>query len=115
MSWGQLEELDREGLVTIASQTRSHPQDLRTLSNSKLREEMMGSKRALESRLGHEVPFIAYPNGKFDARVARAAQAAGYRLGFTEAQRPAERAPSLFTIPRYVHTKYREAWADARR
>jgi peptidoglycan/xylan/chitin deacetylase (PgdA/CDA1 family) len=114
MSWGQLEELDREGLVTIASQTRSHPADLRTLSDAKLREEMTGSKRALEARLGHDVAYIAYPNGKYDARVAKAAHAAGYRLGFTEAQKPAERAPNLFTVPRYVHTKYRQAWADAR-
>jgi peptidoglycan/xylan/chitin deacetylase (PgdA/CDA1 family) len=115
MTWAQLTELDREGLVTIASQTRSHPEDLRQLSDAKLREEMTGSKQALERRLGHEVPYIAYPNGKYDARVARAAQAAGYRLGFTEALRPAERAPNLFMVPRYVHTKYRQAWSDAQR
>lgn len=115
MNWSQLRELDREGLVTIASQTRSHPADVRTLSDAKLREEMVGSKRALEAKLGHEVAFIAYPNGKCDDRVAKAAQAAGYRLGFTEAQKPAELAKTFYTIPRYVHTKYREAWADSRR
>lgn len=115
MSWNQLRELDREGLVTVASQTRSHPADLRALSNAKLQEEMGGSKRVLEERLGHEVPYLAYPNGKFDSRVAQAAHAAGYRLAFTEAQRPAESAASLFTVPRYVHTKYREAWSEARR
>ncbi|MGV3618378.1 MAG: polysaccharide deacetylase family protein [Fimbriimonas sp.] len=113
MNWTQLQELDREGLVTIASQTRSHPSDLRNLSDAQLEKEMVGSKQALERRLGHEVPYIAYPNGKFDARVARAARAAGYRVGFTEAQRPAERAPNLLMVPRYVHTKYRQAWADA--
>jgi peptidoglycan/xylan/chitin deacetylase (PgdA/CDA1 family) len=113
MSWVQLKELDREGLVTVCSQTRSHPEDLTRLNSTRLREEMEGSKRALETQLGHEVPYIAYPNGKYDARVAKAAFDAGYRLGFTEAQKPAERAPNLFMIPRYVHTKYREAWRDA--
>ncbi len=113
MAWAQLRELDREGLVTIASQTRSHPADLRTLSNDALQREFVGSKQVLERQLGHPVLYLAYPNGKYDARVAGAARAAGYRIAFTEAQRPAERAPDLFTVPRYVHTKYRQAWADA--
>jgi len=114
MGWDQLRELDREGLVTICSQTRSHPADLRALSDQRLRAEMVGSKRRLEEMLGHEVAYIAYPNGKWDARVARAAREAGYRMGFTEAQQPAERAKDAWSVPRYVHTKYREAWGAAR-
>jgi len=113
MNWSQLKELDREGLVTIASQTRTHPEDLRTLSDKALREEMMGSKQALEIQLGHPVAFIAYPNGKFDARVAKAAGAAGYKMAFTERLNPAEKSPSIYMVARYVHTKYRQAWGDA--
>lgn len=115
MTWAQLQELDREGLVTIASQTRSHPADLTRLPDAKLTEEMVGSKRVLEQRLGHPVRYIAYPNGKYDARVARAAMNAGYKMGFTESQKPAERAANLYMVPRYVHTKYRTAWQEARR
>jgi len=113
MNWAQLKELDREGLVTIASQTRTHPEDLRTLSDKALREEMAGSKRALEDHLGHPVAFIAYPNGKFNPRVAKAALDAGYRMGFTERLNPAEKSPNIFMVARYVHTKYRLAWGDA--
>lgn len=113
MNWSQLKELDREGLVTVASQTRTHPEDLRTLSDKALREEMTGSKRALEKQLGHPVPYIAYPNGKFDSRVAKAAAAAGYKMAFTERLNPAEKSPSIYTVARYVHTKYRQAWGDA--
>ncbi|MEZ0326080.1 MAG: polysaccharide deacetylase family protein [Fimbriimonas sp.] len=113
MSWKQLLELDREGLVTIASQTRSHPADLRRLSDRQLALEIAGSKEALEQRLGHPVPFIAYPNGKFDLRVAQFARRAGYLMAFTEEQTPAEVSPSIFEVARYVHTKYREAWKDA--
>lgn len=115
MTWAQLKELDREGLVTIASQTRTHPEDLRALPDRTLKEEMVGSKRKLEAELGHPVPFIAYPNGKFDARVAEAARLAGYTMGFSERLTPAERSPSLFMVSRYVHTKYRQAWTDAGR
>jgi len=115
MTWEQLKELDREGLVTICSQTRTHPADLRRLSDSALAEEMAGSKTALERQLGHQIPYLAYPNGKFDTRVARAAQKAGYSMAFTEQLKPSEASPNLFMVARYVHTKYRQAWSDAHR
>lgn len=110
MTWAQLKSLEAEGWFTAASQTRTHPADLRSLSDSQLAEEMSGSKMALERQLGHRVDYVAYPNGKFDNRVARAAQAAGYHLGFTERLLTTEKAPNLFMIPRWVHTKYREAF-----
>jgi poly-beta-1,6-N-acetyl-D-glucosamine N-deacetylase len=113
MTWGQLQELDREGLVTIASQTRTHPPSMTALSDRALREELVGSKKALESHLGHPIPYFAYPNGSYDSRAARAAKAAGYTMAFTEVLTPAERSPSIFMVARYVHTKFKRAWADA--
>jgi peptidoglycan/xylan/chitin deacetylase (PgdA/CDA1 family) len=113
MTWTQLEELDKEGLVTIASQTRTHPKDMTTLSDRALAEELVGSRRALSKHLGHTIPYLAYPNGSYDRRVARAARDAGYLMAFTEVLNPAERSPSIFMVARYVHTKYRRAWADA--
>ncbi len=115
MTWDQLIELDKEGLVTICSQTRTHPADLRTLSNLRLDQEMAGSKRVLEQKLGHSVLYLAYPNGKFDDRVAHAAQKAGYAMAFTERLTSSERSPNLFMISRYVHTKYKQAWREAGR
>lgn len=115
MTWDQLRELDREGLVTIGSQTVTHPADLRTLPAAKLAWEMRESKATLERRLGHPIPFLAYPNGKYDARVAEAARRAGYLMAFTEVLAPAERSPNIFMVSRYVHTKYRRAWAEAYR
>jgi len=79
-----------------------------------LKAEMEGSKATLERRLGHPIRFLAYPNGKFDARVARAAATAGYAMAFTERLNPAEQSPSIFMVARYVHTKYRQAWSDAK-
>ena len=115
MTWEQLKELDREGLVTVSSQTRTHPADLRKLTDRDLAEEMVGSKRILEQKLGHPVPFLAYPNGKYDSRVAHAAQKAGYQMAFTERLTSCEKSPNLFMVSRYVHTKYQQAWRDAGR
>jgi len=111
MTWDQLKELDKGGLVTICSQTRTHPADLRNLSDTDLAEEMAGSKRILEQQLGHPIHFLAYPNGKFDNRVAHSALKAGYSMAFTERLSPCELSPNLFMVARYVHTKYREAWS----
>lgn len=109
MTWDQLRKLDREGLVTIASQTVSHPADLRKLSDAQLRDEMTRSRARLEQELGHEVRWLAYPNGKYDGRCAAAARTAGYVMAFTESQVPAEASPSILMVSRYVHTKVREA------
>ncbi len=113
MSWAQLSELRRSGLVTVASQTVSHSADLRTLSYVQLDKEMSISKMSLEAQLGVAASYLAYPNGKWDQRSVQAARKAGYLMAFTEDQRPAERATSILAVPRYVHTKYRQAWREA--
>lgn len=106
MNWKQLQELDREGLVTIASQTVSHPADLRKLSFAAQLKEMTDSKKTLEKHLGHPVRYLAYPNGKFDKNSMQAAKQAGYLMAFSEELHPAEQSPSIFAVCRYVHTKW---------
>jgi peptidoglycan/xylan/chitin deacetylase (PgdA/CDA1 family) len=113
MNWDQLRHLDREGLVAIGSQTVSHRTDLTRLSDAQLQKEMQVSKLSLELHLGHAVRYLAYPNGKWDRRSVAAARKAGYLMAFTEQLRPAEFATSIFSVPRYVHTKYRQAWSEA--
>lgn len=115
MTWGQLKGLDREGLVTIASQTVTHPADLRTLSPLKLQREMVDSKRELERQLGHPVFYLAYPNGKFDKVSMKAAREAGYRMAFSEELAEAERSPSILAVNRYVHTRWRQAFKNLRK
>ncbi len=112
MDWATLAALARTGLVTVASQTRTHPADLTTLPDARLREEFAGSKRAIERRIG-PCRYLAYPNGKYDVRVARFAREARYALAFTEVTRPLGAAPDAWRLPRYVHTRYRAAWSDA--
>ena len=113
MTWSELSELDQEGLVSIQSQTVTHPADLRRLSDRKLAWEMTQSKKELENHLGQRIAFLAYPNGKFDARCERAAKAAGYEMAFSEVTEPCEDSPNRWAVNRYVHTKWRQAWRDS--
>jgi len=112
MTWDELKELDREGLVTVASQTVTHPPDLRTLSAARQSKEMTESKRELERQLGHPARYLAYPNGKFNATSMKAAREAGYAMAFSEELAEAERSPSILAINRYVHTKWRQAFRN---
>jgi peptidoglycan/xylan/chitin deacetylase (PgdA/CDA1 family) len=109
LTWAQLKEIDRAGDVTVASQTVSHPLDLRNLTDVQLVHEMRDSKASLERHLGHPVRFLAYPNGKFDTRSEGAARAAGYVMACSEVTRPANLSPNIYAVNRYVHTKWQSA------
>ena len=95
LTWPLLKALERRG-IEIGSHTVSH-RDLTTLPDRELRMELLASRRVLERRLGHPVPWLAYPFGAYDARVVAFAQRAGYRLAVTtrggdlqDAHRPLE-------------------------
>lgn len=108
-TYPMLQAMERQG-ATIVSQTHTHPPDLRTLNDAALKKEMTESKRRIESGLGHAVPYVTYPAGKWDRRVAEAARSAGYMLGLTEDHGAAENSPHLLAIRRYsTHRRFDEA------
>lgn len=115
MTWPQLKELDKSGLIRIESETVTHPADLRVLSMGAVQREMRDSRATLELHLGRLVRFVAYPNGKYNLQSEQAARFAGYQAGFSEVTRPVEKSKNIWSINRYVHTKWKEAWeADKR-
>jgi poly-beta-1,6-N-acetyl-D-glucosamine N-deacetylase len=108
-TYAMLQAMERMG-ATIVSQTHTHPPDLTRLSDAALQKEMVESKRRMEAGLGHPVRFLTYPAGKWNRRVAQAAQAAGYLLGLTEDRGAAEKSPHLLALNRYsTHRRYSEA------
>lgn len=115
MTWDQLKELQASGLVAVESQTVSHAPDLAKLTDAQLHQEMEASRASIEKHLGRSPEFVAYPNGKYDERAMLAAQAAGYRAGFSEKQTPAEASPGIFEIARYVHTELDQALEEVQR
>jgi peptidoglycan/xylan/chitin deacetylase (PgdA/CDA1 family) len=66
----------------IDSHTITHP-DLRTLTDARLRHELVASRAFIRSRFGVPANYFCYPAGRFDARVVAAVKAAGYRLATT--------------------------------
>ena len=76
LSWDQLAGL-AEGGWELGSHTRSHPR-LPGLDDARLEAELRGSRAVLERALGRPCHALAYPYGAWDARVAAAAERAGY-------------------------------------
>ena len=80
LDWAELRALQAEG-VAIGSHSLSH-RDLTRLDDRTLQRELEGSRQRLEDALGAGVHTLSYPFGRCDARVAAAAAASGYVLGF---------------------------------
>ena len=67
---------------TVGCHTHTHPV-LTRLSTSDVRQEVLGSKLALEDVLGQRVSAFCYPYGAYDARVRGGVQEAGFDVAFT--------------------------------
>lgn len=73
--------------VEFGSHSWAH-HDLTTLDPETCVEDLRRSRELLEDLLGRPVPFLAYPRGRNDAGVRRAAAVAGYTHSFTLPQGP---------------------------
>jgi peptidoglycan/xylan/chitin deacetylase (PgdA/CDA1 family) len=81
MDASHIHELRAHGF-SFHSHTRSHA-DLLTLDDSALHDQLAGARDDLQTLLGVVVDYLAYPYGRYDDRVLRAAQAVGYRAAFS--------------------------------
>jgi len=103
LTWEQIREMAQNPLVTIASHSISHPNDLREFDDAQLRPEIFESKRILEEQLGIPIRHFVYPVGKYDARVKQMVQEAGYLSALTmddKVNKFAGESDDLFSIER---------------
>lgn len=92
--------------VKFGSHGHSH-RDLTSLSDEELKQELEYSRQLLAAVTDQKIEYIAYPFGRYDARVEEAARKAGYRNGlaatgvgggFTLARIPINRFDNRMTI-----------------
>jgi peptidoglycan/xylan/chitin deacetylase (PgdA/CDA1 family) len=82
LTWDDIVELDRDGTLRFEAHSLTHP-NLPTLGKSAARNEIAGSKRELENRLGRVVEAFSYPSGLFGERERRLVADAGFRIAVT--------------------------------
>ena len=91
--------LSRAGM-TIGFHTVEHLV-LTALAPAALEDALGRGRAALEQASHQPVRYIAYPHGRADARVARAAAASGYRAGFVTGGRAVSPGVNPWLIPRW--------------
>jgi peptidoglycan/xylan/chitin deacetylase (PgdA/CDA1 family) len=83
----------------IDAHSLTHP-DLTTLDATGLRNEIAGSRAAIEQRFGVPADAFCYPAGRYDASVEAAVKAAGYRAATTELPGRATPAQDRYALAR---------------
>jgi peptidoglycan/xylan/chitin deacetylase (PgdA/CDA1 family) len=98
LTWPLLRALERRG-IEIGSHTVAH-HDMTSLSDAQMLEDLTSSRRALERKLGHRIPWLAYPFGAHDERAKRLARRAGYLLAVTTRHGAVHSARHPLALPR---------------
>ena len=80
-TWEQIVAMARDGM-TIGSHTMHH-RYLPLVSEDRLPEELVDSKRVIEERIGRSVRLLSYPVGGFTPQVQAMARQAGYAAACT--------------------------------
>jgi peptidoglycan/xylan/chitin deacetylase (PgdA/CDA1 family) len=79
---GEIQQMDAYG-IEIGAHTVNHV-DLVRASEPWMTYQLVQSKSWLEKLVGHSVPDMAYPSGKYNAEVVTAVERAGYYSAVTE-------------------------------
>jgi peptidoglycan/xylan/chitin deacetylase (PgdA/CDA1 family) len=98
LTWEMIREMHRSD-TTIGSHTRTHAV-LTVEGLAKVADEVRGSKKTREQKLGTEARHFAYPDGRFNDATVQVVAAAGYRFAYATSRRRSA-APAL-TIPRLL-------------
>jgi peptidoglycan/xylan/chitin deacetylase (PgdA/CDA1 family) len=82
LSWEDILELDRDSTLRFEAHSLTHP-SLPALNDAAAAEEITGSKRELENRLGRAVNAFSYPSGLFGERERALVSDAGFRIALS--------------------------------
>jgi len=77
LHWNQVLEMQNSGLITFVSHGKTHVW-LPALDQSSLDDQIIGSKKILEEKLGIKINWFGYPYGAYDDRTIETVKKAGY-------------------------------------
>ncbi|HEY4516838.1 MAG TPA: polysaccharide deacetylase family protein [Candidatus Paceibacterota bacterium] len=99
LSAEEMSEMHASGLINIQPHTKTHPK-LATLSEMAAREEILGSKRAIEELLGKSPRLFAYPYGSFSEATQRLVGACGFDAAVSVDEGTVGQESDLYRLPR---------------
>ena len=116
-TWNQLREMQKSGLITVASHTVNHL-NFRDLSDAEIEKEVTESKKVLEKELGITIDYFTYPEGDFTDKARDKIKEAGYKAALSMSldprqERSANESEDLLTIMRFGQSRFDEAIEQA--
>ncbi len=112
-TWDQLREMQKSGLITVASHTVNHL-NMKNLSNAEIEREVLESKKVLEKELGIPIDYFTYPEGDFTERAKDKVKDVGYKAALSMSldprqERSANESEDLLAIMRFGQSRFNEA------
>lgn len=116
-TWDQLREMQKSGLITVASHTVNHL-NMKNLSNAEIEREVLESKKVLEKELGIPIDYFTYPEGDFTERAKDKVKEVGYKAALSMSldprqERSANESDDLLAIMRFGQSRFSEAIEQA--
>lgn len=105
LSWDEIKEMQDSGLIYFGSHCLGPEPLVNIKSDEVLRNEIFGSKKILEERLGRSVSAFSYPEGLFNSYIRQLVIDAGYSLAV--ATNPGKNYPNndMFALKRIKMSK----------
>jgi peptidoglycan/xylan/chitin deacetylase (PgdA/CDA1 family) len=103
MTIEQVKRISSSEFVTIGGHTHTHP-ILINCVDEQVYYELQLCKQKLESWIGKEVSYFAYPNGDYGRREMKALSELGYRLAFSSEPRyiTLQELKNNYCLPRFA-------------
>lgn len=111
MTWDQLREMKKTGLIDFQSHSYWHPlfkRDKKRLKQAEYEKfvdmQLRKSKEKIEEKLNDKVNMLAWPFGIYDDELIKKAVNRGYIAAFTIERRHTNNEDNIMTLPRYIMT-----------
>ena len=95
----EMKEMEASGLIDIEPHSKAHPR-LAGIDTDIAREEIKGSKLAVESLLGKRAALFAYPYGSYNERVQSIVEECGFDAATTVEEGTVSAATDPYRLPR---------------
>jgi peptidoglycan/xylan/chitin deacetylase (PgdA/CDA1 family) len=101
LSWEQMKEMGKTGLITFGAHTYSHRM-LTDLTSADMETEVEDCRRILQEHLQQPIDHFCYPTGKFNANVAEVVRRSGFLSACSTVQGIYHSEERLFRLNRII-------------
>ncbi len=101
LTWDQIAEMDKSGLVQFGAHTRHHP-NLPDLSAAIIADEIKGSKIDLETHLKKPILWFCYPYGSYSNNIIVTVKQAGFIGAASTIYGTVQSKDTIYLMPRIM-------------